>query len=104
MTRSCSELVAELVAAECQVTLDGERLIVRPAAEVPARLVEPIRAHKPALVAYLRSRPVCAECRQPIIEDVTAWYGGDPVHRACGERAWERDWRAKAPHAQEVAA
>ena len=104
MTRSCSELAAELVAAGCQVAVAGERLIVRPAAKVPADLIEPIRASKPALVAYLRSRPVCAECRQPIIEPVRSWYGGDPVHRDCGERAWRRDWQAKAPHAQEVAA
>ena len=86
------------------MTLAGERLIVWPASRVPAVLAAAIRAHKPALVAYLRSRPVCAECCQPIIEGATAWYGGDPVHRACGERAWRRDWRTKAPHAQEVAA
>lgn len=91
MTRSCSDLVAAVSTAGCQVTLAGERLIVRPAAKVPANLIEPIRANKPALVAYLRSRPTCLECRQPIIEPVRSWWGGEPVHHACGVAAWERD-------------
>jgi hypothetical protein len=92
MTRSCSELAAALVTAGCEVTLAAERLIIRPAHKVPANLVAAIRTSKPELVAYLRSRPVCAECRQPITEPVRSWWGGEPVHPACGEAAWQRDW------------
>jgi hypothetical protein len=66
---------------------------------VPANLVAAIRTSKPALLAYLRSRPVCAECRRPIVEPVRSWWGGAPVHHACGVAAWERDWGDRAAEA-----
>ncbi len=75
MTCSSSELVGALTAAGCQVVLAGERLIVRPAHKVPATLVAELRAHKPALIAYLNSRPVCAECDQPL--DPQPWSAAD---------------------------
>lgn len=61
-------------------------------------------ASKAELVAALRRWPMCAECRARIIDAVGAWYGGHPVHLACGEAAWRRDWQAKAPGAPVIAA
>lgn len=34
------------------------------------------------------SAVVCQVCGSAIASPVTCWWGGDPVHRECGEHAW----------------
>ena len=87
-------LVAETVAAGGRFQLDDNRVRVSALAPLPGELLERLRIHKPNLIAWLRSRPVCCECRQPITEPVVAWWGGEPAHAGCGERAWQKAWAA----------
>lgn len=39
--------------------------------------------------------PVCTECGSAIVKPVTMWWGGEPVHYACGEAAWRREWKGE---------
>lgn len=90
--RDAAALVARASSAGVGLSIDGDRVRMRAEAPPPAGLVAELRARKGEVLVYLRSRPVCAECRAPIIEPVRSWWGGEPVHHACGVRAWERDW------------
>jgi hypothetical protein len=47
--------------------------------------------------------PVCAECGAVIIGP-TAWWGGKPVHLACGKAAWRREWKGEVLTSHEQAA
>ena len=71
-------LVAETVAAGGRFQLDDNRVRVSALAPLPGELLERLRIHKPNLIAWLRSRPVCCECRQPITEPVVAWWAANP--------------------------
>jgi hypothetical protein len=87
-------LVAETLAAGGRFQIQDDRVRVSAPAPLPGELLARLRVHKPDLIAWLRSRPVCCECRQPITEPVVAWWGGKPAHAGCGERAWQKAWAA----------
>ena len=87
-------LVAETLAVGGRFQIDDDRVRVSAPAPLPGELLARLRVHKPDLIAWLRSRPVCCECRQPITEAVVAWWGGEPAHAGCGERAWQKAWAA----------
>ena len=38
----------------------------------------------------------CCECGLPVTERLETWWGGERVHRACGEAAFERA-KARGP-------
>ena len=98
-------LLTDLAAKGVSILADGEQLTIEgPTASLTDEVVESLRALKPAVLSTLRHRPRCCECRRPIIEDPCAWWGGEPVHRQCGERAWRREWQASAATRGEVAA
>jgi hypothetical protein len=98
-------LLTDLAAKGVSVLADGEHLSVEgPTAFLTDAVVERLRALKPAVLSTLRRRPACCECRRPIIEDPCAWWGGQPVHLSCGERAWQREWQGSAATRGEVAA
>lgn len=74
-----------------------DRLKVKVPAPCPSELLEQLRTCKPEILTLLRHRPKCCECGGLIVEPEVACWGGRPVHLDCGERAWRREWQAKAP-------
>jgi hypothetical protein len=97
-------LLSDLAAKGVLIAADGERITLdAPKGVLTPDLTERLRAGKPAILRALRHRPACCECHRPIIEEPCAWWGGQPVHRQCGERAWRREWQASATRG-EVAA
>ncbi len=55
-----------------------------------------LRAHKPEILGLLAGRPCCGACRYALVDEPTSWWDLQPVHRACGLRAWRRHWRPDA--------
>jgi hypothetical protein len=88
-------LVRDLTARGVRFAVNGDRLRVSdPGEVVTPELVEELRAVKPEVMALVSRRPACVECGRIIAEEPTSWWGGDPVHPDCGERAWRRAWQA----------
>ena len=68
---TAAEILSQLQAAGVTIRLDGDTLVCRPLRDVPADLVQQIRAHKPELVAILAepapvqtAPPLCPRCQQ----------------------------------------
>lgn len=97
-------LLDEAASAGVRFALSGDRVRMWAPRQPPAALLERLRAAKPAVVDALKARPLCCECGRLIIEPVRDWWGGEPVHHACGLRAWEREWQVYAPHREPAAA
>lgn len=92
--RLAAALVEEVAAQGGRLWIDGDAIEVAASAPLSADLIEQLRLHKPHILALSRQCVCCFECGQPILERVAAWWGGEPVHRECGERAWERKCKA----------
>jgi hypothetical protein len=97
-------LLRELSARGVRVLVRGERLSLRgPEDVLTTDFTQRLRQHRPAILEAARHCPKCIECGAAIFEP-TAWWGGEPVHRDCGEAAWRRGWQgetlaADAPYA-----
>ena len=98
------ELLREIEARGIRVLVRGDRISLRGAERLLTQeLTEHLRQQKPAILEASRRCPTCVECGAAIFEP-TAWWGGEPVHRDCGEAAWQREWQgetltADAPYA-----
>jgi hypothetical protein len=57
----------------------------------PAELLEELKAHKRVIIAILRGLDLCACCGEPIDERLPTSWGGEPVHRDCGEREFRAE-------------
>ena len=75
-------------------TATGLRLrSAKPPAE---ELLRAFKESKDEILVAIRDLPTCCECRAVIVKSIIAWWGGDPVHLACGEAAWRRIWKTEA--------
>ncbi len=102
MSEPVIEILLEAVQAGAEFSLRPDGVAVSRPLRAP--LVAKLKANKPAVTAYLATRPRCSECGAHIIEPVRDWWNGEPVHHACGVQAWEREWKVYAPHREPAAA
>ena len=83
----------------------GDRLSIRgPEDVLTADVTERLRQHKTEILEAAGRCPICIECGAAIAEPVTTWWGSSPVHYACGEAAWAREWRGETLPADAAAA
>jgi hypothetical protein len=97
-------LVRQIADAGGRLWLNGESVRVAANRPLSNAIVERLRREKPEVVEVLRLMPVCCECGAKILEPVSAWWGGRPVHLDCGERAWHREWRGIGSATREATA
>lgn len=88
-------LVQQIAVAGGRVWLNGKHVRITATGPLPNVIVEGLRRDKAAVVEVLRLLPACVECGAKILDCVAAWWGGQPVHVDCGERAWRREWRGE---------
>ena len=93
-------LLRELQTRGIRVVARGDRLSLRgPESLLTEELTERLRQRKAEIIAAAPQCETCTECGALIVEPVTAWWGGEPVHRDCGEAAWRREWQGETPAA-----
>jgi hypothetical protein len=92
-------LVQQIADAGGHVWLNGDSVRVAAHGPLPNAIVEQLRQDKQDVVKVLRLLPDCCECGATLLEPVSAWWGGRPVHLDCGKRACVREWRKAAPSA-----
>jgi hypothetical protein len=86
------ELLRELETRGIRVVVRGDRLSLRgPESLLRQEVTDRLREHKPAIIEAVRHQPACCECGAVIVEP-TAWWGGEPCHRDCGDAASRREW------------
>ncbi len=66
------QLLAELARLGVRLEADGERLRYAPRAALTPELAEPLREHKPALLAYLRTGKIIFDAQTATAADVRA--------------------------------
>ena len=90
-------ILRELETLGIRVVLQGDKVRLRgPTDALKPDFTERLRHYKTEIAEAIRACPVCVECGAAITEPVNTWWGGEPVHYACGEAAWRREWRRKS--------
>jgi len=61
---TAAEILSGLLAAGVAVRVDGDNLLCRPRAAVPAPLLDEVVRHKPEIIALIREAPptICPAC------------------------------------------